>query len=215
MKNKLLIILALLLSTSFSFSQNGSIKGTTVDNTQAVVSGVNIIIKNSTQGVQSDENGAFEITNVADGDHILVVSYLGFKTKEIPFTISNNETKQFDAIILYEGNEILAEVIIEGERRNKFSRKKTAYVAKLPLKDLENTQVYSTVTTDLLKSQVVTNFEDALQNAVGVEKLWSSTGRGGDGAGYYSLRGFSVQPQLVNGIPGLTNGTINAANIEN
>lgn len=214
MKNQLLTILALLLSTSFSFSQNGNIKGTTVDNAKTAVSGVNILIKNSTKGVQSDENGAFEIINIANGDHILVVSYLGFKTKEIPFTISNNETKEFDAIILYEGNEILAEVIIEAERRNKFSRKKTAYVAKLPLKDLENTQVYSTVTTDLLKSQVVTNFEDALKNAVGVEKLWSSTGRGGDGAGYYSLRGFSVQPQLVNGIPGLTNGTINAANIE-
>ena len=34
------------------------------------------------------------------------------------------------------------------------------------------------------------NFEDALNNAVGIEKLWTSTGRGGDGAGYYSLRGF-------------------------
>ncbi|MEO9558806.1 MAG: TonB-dependent receptor, partial [Nonlabens ulvanivorans] len=47
-----------------------------------------------------------------------------------------------------------------------------------------------------------------------VENLWTSTGRGGDGAGYFSLRGFSVQPQLVNGLPGLTNGTINPANIE-
>jgi iron complex outermembrane receptor protein len=65
-----------------------------------------------------------------------------------------------------------------------------------------------------LNSQVVTNFDDALKNATGVENLWSSTGRGGDGAGYYALRGFSVQPQLVNGLPGLTNGTINPANIE-
>lgn len=74
--------------------------------------------------------------------------------------------------------------------------------------------MYNTITTDLLESQIVTNFDDALKNAAGVENLWTSTGRGGDGAGYYSMRGFSVQPQLVNGLPGLTNGTINPANIE-
>ncbi|GGX33429.1 TonB-dependent receptor [Aquimarina muelleri] len=214
MKNQLLITLVLLLSCFFSYSQNGSITGTTIDNTQTRLSGVNIFIKNSNQGGQSNQDGTFEITNIKNGNHIVVISYLGFKTKEIEVSISNNETIELGFITLYEGNEILAEVVIEGTRKNKFSRKETAYVAKLPLKDLENTQVYSTVTTELLKSQVVTNFEDALKNAVGVQKLWSSTGRGGDGAGYYSLRGFSVQPQLVNGIPGLTNGTINAANIE-
>lgn len=213
MKNQLTLTL-ILLSISFSFAQSGSIKGTIKDNSQIPLMGVNILIKNSTQGAQSDENGNFVISNIPNGDYELEVSYIGFRTREISVTITNGETKEVAPIILYEGNEILREVIVEGERRNKFSRKKTAYVAKLPLKDLENTQVYSTITSNLLESQVVTNFEDALKNAVGVEKLWASTGRGGDGAGYYSLRGFSLQPQLVNGIPGLTNGTINAANIE-
>ncbi|MEP2968849.1 TonB-dependent siderophore receptor, partial [Nonlabens ulvanivorans] len=144
----------------------------------------------------------------------LILSSIGFKTREIPFSIINQKDLKVETIILYEGNEILSAIVIEGERRNKFSRKKTAYVSKLPLKDIENTQVYSTVTNELLQSQIVTNFDDALKNATGVENLWTSTGRGGDGAGYFSLRGFSVQPQLVNGLPGLTNGTINPANIE-
>lgn len=213
MKSQLTLIL-ILASFSFSFSQIGSVSGTITDNAQTPLMGVNILIKNTSKGTQTDENGNFEISNISNGDYDLVVSYIGFKTKEIAITITNSKANKIAPIILYEGNEILREVVVEGERRNKFSRKKTAYVAKLPLKDLENTQVYSTITSDLLESQVVTNFEDALKNAVGVEKLWSSTGRGGDGAGYYSLRGFSVQPQLVNGIPGLTNGTINAANIE-
>ncbi|KKL79858.1 hypothetical protein LCGC14_2010610, partial [marine sediment metagenome] len=176
--------------------------------------GVNIHLKNTSKGTQTDEKGAFEITNLAHGDYILSLSYLGFKTREIPLSIANDQISKLGSITLYEGNEILSEVVVEGERRNKFSRKTTAYVSKLPLKDIENTQVYSTITNELLDSQVVTNFDDALKNATGVEKLWSSTGRGGDGAGYYSLRGFSVQPQLVNGLPGLTNGTINPANIE-
>jgi iron complex outermembrane receptor protein len=213
MKN-LLPILTLFLLTNLALAQNGTVSGTVKDNNQAPLYGVNVSLKNTTKGTQTNENGEFEISNLENGDYTLLISYLGFKTREIQLSVSNNQNKNLETITLYEGNEILSEVIIQGERRNKFSRKKTAYVSKFPLKDIENAQVYSTVTNEILKSQVVTNFDDALKNATGVEQLWTSTGRGGDGAGYYSLRGFSVQPQLVNGLPGLTNGTINPANIE-
>ena len=213
MKNQSTILFFFLLS-AFSFSQNAEVKGTITDNSKTKLFGVNISIKNTTKGAQTNENGDFQISNIQNGDYVLSISYLGYKTRELSISIKNNENLNLENIILYEGNEILNEVVIEGERTNKFSRKKTAYVAKLPLKDIENTQVYSTITNELLASQLVTNFDDALKNAVGVDQLWASTGRGGDGAGYYALRGFSVQPQLVNGLPGLTNGTINPANIE-
>ncbi|OAD92399.1 TonB-dependent receptor [Aequorivita soesokkakensis] len=213
MKSQLITLFTFLITT-YAFAQNASISGTIKDNNQNPIAGVNVFIKNSTKGTQSNSNGSFEIGNLTNGNYILSVSYLGFKTKEINFSLAKNQNLELETITLYEGNEILNEVVIEGERTNKFSRKQTAYVAKLPLKDIENTQVYSTITTELLESQVITNFDDALKNATGVEQLWASTGRGGDGAGYYSLRGFSVQPQLVNGLPGLTNGTINPANVE-
>lgn len=212
MKKQLAIILFLSI-TVFGYSQTGTVKGIISDNNQNELIGVNVSIKNTTKGAQTNETGTFEIVNIPNGNYTLAISYLGFKSKEIVIQVTN-ETINLGTIILYEGDEILDEVVIESERTNMFSRKKTAYVSKLPLKDIENTQVYSTITNELLKSQLVTNFDDALKNAVGVENLWTSTGRGGDGAGYYSLRGFSVQPKLVNGLPGLTNGTINAANIE-
>lgn len=204
----------LLTITLFSQAQSGVISGNITDNKNQSLLGVNLALKNTGMIAQTDGNGNFTINSVPNGNYTLVISSLGYKTKEITFSITNNESKDLDAVVLYEGNEILSEVIVEGERINKFSRKKTAYVAKLPLKDIENTQVYSTITSTLLESQMITNFDDALKNATGVQQLWSSTGRGGDGAGYYSLRGFSVQPQLVNGLPGLTNGKINPANIE-
>lgn len=204
----------LFLLNTMAFSQTGTLNGTITDNTQTALTGVNVSLQNLSKGAQTDDQGYFEITNIPSGDYILSISYLGFKNRTIPVSIVANQTLELNEITLFEGNEILSEVVINGERINKFSRKKTAYVSKLPLKDIENTQVYSTITSELLKSQMVTTFDDALKNAVGVENLWTSTGRGGDGAGYFALRGFAVQPQLVNGLPGLTNGTINAANIE-
>ncbi|GAL76024.1 ferrichrome-iron receptor [Nonlabens ulvanivorans] len=210
----LISILLLFFSVQIALCQQASITGEVTDSNNTPLLGVNIFLKNTTKGVQSDVDGQFKIEEIEDGNYTLILSSIGFKTREIPFSIINQKDLKVETIILYEGNEILSAIVIEGERRNKFSRKKTAYVSKLPLKDIENTQVYSTVTNELLQSQIVTNFDDALKNATGVENLWTSTGRGGDGAGYFSLRGFSVQPQLVNGLPGLTNGTINPANIE-
>lgn len=180
-----------------------------MDNNKEPLVGVSIIIEGTKKGVQTDIDGKFTINNLNNDEVNLVVSYVGFKTKVIK-TASNTSSV---VIVLYEGNEILQEVEITS-RKNGFSRKKTAYVAKLPLKNIENSQVYSTVTNELLISQSVTSFEDALKNTVGVEKLWSSTGRSGDGAGYYSIRGFSVQPKLVNGVSGITNGFINPDNVE-
>jgi iron complex outermembrane receptor protein len=212
---RLLTIVLLFTVYLNCFSQeNSTIQGRITDADQKPLSGVNVLITQLSTGTQSNEQGDFNIENLSAGNYTLTISYLGFKTQSKQVSVQNDGVLTLGNIVLYEGNEILNEVVINGERQNKFSRKKTAYVAKLPLKDIENTQVYSTVTNELLESQVVTNFEDALNNAVGIEKLWTSTGRGGDGAGYYSLRGFSVQPQLVNGLPGLTNGTINSANIE-
>ncbi len=211
---KIITIFTLLLTVSLSYSQKGSIQGQITDNKNTELRDVNIIIKNTLLGTLTDSNGTFRINNIKKGSYILTISYLGFKTKEIQFSIQENEQINLKHIVLYEGNEILNEIVIKGNRANRFSRKETAYVSKLPLKDIENPQVYSTITTELIESQIITNFDDALKNTAGMQSLWTSTGRGGDGAGYYSLRGFSVQPQLVNGMPGLTNGTINAANIE-
>lgn len=213
MKRTTFIVLAL-LSTIGVYAQKGNIRGQIKDNNSTPLIGVNVLLQNTIIGTQTNLSGDFVINNVSPGEYILQASYLGYKTKEVKVIVTSNSTTDLSLIRLYEGNEILEELVVKGERINKFSRKQTAYVSKLPLKDIENSQVYSTITSELLESQLVTSFEDALKNAVGVEKLWESTGRGGDGAGYYSLRGFSVQPQLVNGLPGLTNGTINAANVE-
>lgn len=210
---KALIIGLILIFSFLLFGQNSSISGQVLDVNGEPLKGVSVYIKSSNIGVETNDDGFFKINDLTATSYSLILSHLGFQTKVIPIDLTLNSI-DLNQITLVEGNEILNEIIINTDLTNKFSRRQTAYVSKLPLRDIENTQVYSTVTNALLESQVVTNLEDALINAAGIEKLWTSTGRGGDGAGYYALRGFSVQPQLVNGLPGITNGTINPANIE-
>ena len=128
----------------------------------------------------------------------------------IGITVSAQEKKEQEKDSL----KTLKEVIVN-TNKYKYKREKSTTVSKMPLNNIENPQVYNTVTSELLKEQVVTNFNDALKNATGITRLWESTGRGGDGAEYFSMRGFAVQPTMINGLPGINNGSIDPANVDN
>ena len=128
----------------------------------------------------------------------------------IGITVSAQEKKEQEKDSL----KTLKEVIVN-TNKYKYKREKSTTVSKIPLNNIENPQVYNTVTSELLKEQVVTNFNDALKNATGITRLWESTGRGGDGAEYFSMRGFAVQPTMINGLPGINNGSIDPANVDN
>ena len=110
-----------------------------------------------------------------------------------------------DSIKSKEINEVVVQGYITRDRES---------VNKMPLKEIENPQVYNIVNKNVIKEQVVTNFNDALKNVTGIARLWESTGRGNDGGEYYTMRGFSLQPSLINGMPALTNGTLDPAGIE-
>lgn len=211
------LLLLLLLINFSAFGQNsGGLKGKVSNADGEIISGANINIQGTGIGTESDKNGSFLLQNVPVGNYLLRISYVGYKSQEIAFSIQPGETTNLPNIILKSAEEQLTEVVIRGNgNSNVFNREKSIYVAKLPLKKIENPQVYDNITAELLDEQVITDFDDALKNSSGITKLWESTGRGGDGAGYYSLRGFPVQPSLINGLPAITNGSPDPANIEN
>lgn len=206
-------ILTILLLVSLSIAKTGGVTGKVVTADGFPVEYANVGLKGTSIGSVTNTDGIFRIPYVEPGSYILVVSYVGKETKEIAVIINADKEVKLPDIVLNETAKQLAEIEVRGEK-NRFSKESSDFVAKLPLKNIENPQVYTTITSDLLQDQVVTNFNDALKNAPGLDKLWESTGRGGDGAGYYSLRGFAVQPKMVNGLPGLTNGGLDPANIE-
>ena len=215
MKEHLLLLVGLLLS-SFVFAQNsGSVRGKVIDSNNDPIKNATVRLINSQKGTETDRFGEFKIVNLNEGNYELTVSYVGYRSQRISFEIENGEITTLTTIRLQNSEEQLGEVILRGNGNgNAFNREKSTYVSKLPLKKIENPQVYDNITTELLEEQVVTSFDDAVKNSSGLVKLWESTGRGGDGAGYYSLRGFAVQPTLVNGLPGITNGSPDPANIE-
>ncbi len=85
-----------------------SVEGSVTDQDGAPLSGANIVEKGTTNGVTADFDGNFSI-EVAGDDAVLVVSYIGFATKEVPV---NGQT--YLNIILEESAAGLDEVVVVG-----------------------------------------------------------------------------------------------------
>jgi len=209
----LLFALSLLCFAASGWAQNSTIKGQVSLSTSVNADNVSVTLKNTQIGTITDENGVYEIKNLKAGNYVIRVSLVGYGTKEKSITLAPG-SEIVENFELVSSSEQLQDVTIENTKANKFARRESVVVSKMPLKNIENPQVYTTISAELLKEQVVTNIDDALKNAPGITQLWASTGRGGDGGGYYSLRGFAVQPTMVNGLPGLTNSSLDPQNLE-
>src|SRR6478735_5297917 len=61
---------------------NFAIEGKVSDNTGSPLPGVNILVKGTASGTTSDSDGNFKL-NVADGNAVLVFSFIGYITQEV------------------------------------------------------------------------------------------------------------------------------------
>jgi len=132
MKTKFSGILTLLLAfvVQLTFAQGKTISGTISDQSGMPLPGVNIIVKNTTNGTQSDFDGNYNITaNVGD---VLVFTYIGLKTIEQTVGAANtmNVTMEEDAAVL-------DEVVVTGVAGATSRKKLSVTVAKVSTEDIE------------------------------------------------------------------------------
>ncbi|MEH3115033.1 TonB-dependent receptor [Pedobacter terrae] len=193
--------------------QPATIKGTVNTSDGKPAAYITIGLKGKGLGNVTNDKGIFEIQRVKPGSYVLRASGVGIQSIEKSVTINAGENKTVDFTISQNSNQ-LNEVNINKGKANKYGAPNSDYVAKMLISNLENPQVYTTITKETFNDQLIFSVDDATRNAVGIQKMWESTGRGGDGGAYYASRGFIVQSKLRNGIAGNVTSRNDAANIE-
>jgi iron complex outermembrane receptor protein len=200
-------------ATTAQAQTTGTITGRVTNRNGGAVEAVSVGLQGQTKGDITDEQGRFRIRQVAPGQYTLVVSAVGLQTEQQTVTVTAGQTATV-SVALAESAAELKEVVVSGARTNKFNRSNSVDVAKMPLKNLENPQVYATVGKELLTEQLVFTADDATRNVPGLQKMWEATGRSGDGGAYYASRGFTTSSQLRNGVAGNVTSDIDAVNLE-
>jgi TonB-dependent starch-binding outer membrane protein SusC len=176
------------------------IKGKVTDSQGAGLPGVSVLVKGTTVGTSTDNNGSYSI-NVPDTKAMLVFSYIGF----LPQEISVNNRTAID-IILEADVKSLGEVVVVG-----YGVQKRATVSGA---------VATVKGADLVKSPAV-NLSNSLAGRLpGVVTFNRSGEPGYDGAGI-RIRGSNTLNNsealiVIDGIPGRAGGLdrINPADIE-
>lgn len=109
--------------------QKRTISGT-VSDSSGVLIGAIVHIKGSDVATTTDSNGKYSL-NASSGD-ILVITYIGYKTKEIVVTASLVYN-----ISLLQDEDILSEVVINAGYYSVKDREKTGSIARVTAKDIE------------------------------------------------------------------------------
>jgi hypothetical protein len=176
-----------LLMTTVMFSQ-GKIKGTVLDSElNGGLPGVNIVVKGSTTGVSTDIDGKFILSTTASSGQV-VVSYIGYKTQSVSFTVKSGETVDLGTIKLTSDASQLEEVVVKSSVIDIAKDRKTP-VAVSTIKAMEIQQK--------LGNQ---EFPEILKNTPSV---YTSKSGGGFGDSRVVIRGFDQKniAVMINGVP--------------
>ena len=101
----LLLFVALTLLSLDAIAQAITVKGIVKDATGEPIIGANVLVKGTTNGTITDFNGNF-LLNAQSGD-IIVFSFIGYQTQELPVAPQMNVTLKDDT-------ELLDEVVVIG-----------------------------------------------------------------------------------------------------
>lgn len=174
------LMLLLLLQLGMVNAQNLSVKGVVKDASGEPLIGVNVLLKGGTTGAITDMDGAFYL-NVNSDKSVLVFSFIGFETKEVPV-----KGRTFLAVTLKEDNTQLEEVVVVGYGTQK-RQEITGSVASVSRKEI------MTVST--------ANITSALQGKIPGLNIKQNTGEPGTYDNSFNIRGLGAPMVIVDGIP--------------
>lgn len=199
----LLWVVGMLIAVQ-TFAQSLTVQGVVKDNTGEAVIGANVVVKGTTNGTITDFDGNFQL-QAQKGD-IIVVSFIGYQSQELPAAANMN-------VILKDDSEILDEVVVIGYGSVK--------------KD-DATGSVTAIKPDELSKGITTNAQDMLTGKVAGVSVISNDGTPGGGAQIRIRGGSSLNasndPLIVidglaidnEGIKGMSNGLsmVNPEDIE-
>ncbi|MCL1670398.1 TonB-dependent receptor [Elizabethkingia ursingii] len=171
-------------------------------------------ILNTSYQAKTNNSGDFYLDHIPPGEYTMQIVLNDIEILQEKIVIEK-DTSEIPIIYATVHNDELEGVTVYAYNRNKFLDRDSTSISKMPLKNLENPQAYTSINHQILKEQLTVDVSEAIKNVPGMVKMQGSPGRGsGDGSFYYSLRGFPTKISMVDGVPATTNGEIDPSDIE-
>lgn len=171
---KLLFLFLPLLLTTHSFAQKneyGSIKGVISTSDGKPAGSVTVVIKNAKNGTLTNDDGSFELRKIRPGNYVIVLSFVGFESKEIGVDIKAGEERVVNAQLEHNYAE-LQNIILEASKQSKYVETKTSEGLRLNLPLNEIPQNIQVTSQQLLSDQGLVSMTEALRTVSGIQKYY-------------------------------------------
>ena len=190
-----------------NFQEYGSIKGRVINSRGEIIPFATVSIIGG-EKTESDKNGVFLFENLTEGTYRIQSNYFNLFSGIKEAILKKGERLNVDIII--EKNSIeLEEVLVVGSKYSELSKKKSEYVARMPLDYMENPQVYNVVNKELLKVQMAMTLEEAFINIPGATPAKTGAGM----PGFFS-RGFQTSYSFRDGMSTAQNTTVDLSIVD-
>lgn len=192
----LLVGLIHISTATFAQVNRMLVKGTVITMDERPLSYASIQLKDSHFGTVVKQDGQFRL-EVPAGQYILQVKYAGFIAYEKEINLIENQAYDLGRITVSVNSHVLREIIVADIERNKYAKKQTDGIARMPLANLQNPQAYTVVSKELMQELGAIDYNTAMSQTPGV---LISNGVNDNGNGVL-LRGFSFYSSMRNGLP--------------
>jgi len=206
-----LILLFLLIGLTAIQAQNlqGGISGKVNMVDGQPLRAISVSLPEADRQTLTDDEGNYHFANLNAGSYTVKLQILGAKEVRLPVEVKAGETTILDYQLTQENIQAIQEVVIM-KNTNRFSKKESGFVARLPLKNLENPQVYNTVTKELFQEQVAVDLGSISKNVPGAGVPMIAN----QGRVTFRSRGFETEPNARNGVAGAAFSVIDPVNLE-
>jgi len=186
--------------------QDGILTGTVTTSDGRPAQDVTVRLKS--RNTLTDENGSFTFKRLAPGTYEIEISLVGYTTLHEQTTIEEGKTTTLTLRLKVSEQQLDEVTVTTGQ--NKFSKKETDDIARLPLKNMENPQVYTVVTKEIMREQVITDYNSIFKNVpgAGVPLVYNQ------GRSSLLARGFTTANLIRNSVSGFVYTNIDPANLE-
>jgi iron complex outermembrane receptor protein len=210
LKRSLLLLLFFLISFySFSQSGTGSVTGAIISVEKEPLEMVAVSLVELNRTTLTDTKGNYTLNGIVPGKYTVRIQMIGMKEKDFPVEVKAGEIARIDFQLVEENIRALQEVTVSGNV-NRFSKKESVYIARLPLKNLENPQVYNTVSKELFREQIAVDLGSISKNVPGAGVPMIAN----QGRVIFRSRGFETEPNARNGVAGAAFSAIDPVNLE-
>jgi len=151
------------------------------------LAGASVVVKGTSNGTATDLDGKFELSTTQKSG-VISVSYLGFVTKSIPFTVNGNSVNLGQIVVLPDASQ-LQEVVVIGKGIIDVAKERKTPIAVSTIKAVEIQEKVGTA--------------DVTQALVNTPSVYVAGQSGGYGDSRITVRGFQQDNTafLLNGQP--------------